>query len=235
MKTDQLRKLPQAVAFLDRLKAINPGYQIKIIEPKKRWPDIETRKLPKVMDIIRQHHIVSIDGLGRDIGLEAIVQRSRDTDLWIHILDENGKLIGFSINEVCDFQDKLINFFRVTIFSKSLQKHGIYALMNELKLAIISADILLVRTQNPIVYKYFTQMCEQKRLKVSPKANYIDPASLDIARQILPQVDEFSVERGVLKREALKGTPKPPEEYVPIWDRMDIYNGDVVVIIGYPE
>ena len=81
MKTDQLRKLPQAVAFLDRLKAINPGYEIEIIEPKKRWPDIETRKLPKVMDIIRQHHIVSIDGLGRDIGLEAIVQRSRDTDL----------------------------------------------------------------------------------------------------------------------------------------------------------
>ena len=46
MKTDQLKKLPQAVAFLDRLKAINPGYDIEIIEPKKRWPDIETRKLP---------------------------------------------------------------------------------------------------------------------------------------------------------------------------------------------
>ena len=51
MKTEQLKELPQAVAFLDRLKAINPGYDIEIIEPKKRWPDIDTRKLPKVMVI----------------------------------------------------------------------------------------------------------------------------------------------------------------------------------------
>lgn len=39
MKTDQLRKLPEAVALLDHLKAINPGYDIEIIEPKKRGWD----------------------------------------------------------------------------------------------------------------------------------------------------------------------------------------------------
>jgi len=67
MKTDQLRKLPQAVALLDHLKEMNSGYDIEIIRPKKRWPDIETRKLPEVMDIIRQQHEVSKDGLGNDI------------------------------------------------------------------------------------------------------------------------------------------------------------------------
>jgi hypothetical protein len=234
MKTDQLRKLPEAVALLDHLKAINPGYDIEIIEPKKRWPDIETRKLPEVMDIIRQQHEVSKDGFANDIGFEAILHRNRDADLWIHIMDENGKLIGFSINEGYVVEDQSINYFRITVFYKNIQKKGIYPLLNELKVAIIPADIYLVRTQNPIVYTYFTQMCKQRGLRVSPMATHIDPAALDIARHLIPDVDESSVQRSLLMGEALKGTPKPPVESAPIWDRMDIFSGDVVVIIGYP-
>ena len=234
MKTDQLKLLPQAVALLDHLKEMNSGYDIEIIRPKKRWPDIETRKLPEVMDIIRQQHEVSKEGFGNDIGFEAIVHRNRDADLWIHIMDENGKLIGFSINEGYKVEDQSINYFRITVFYKNIQKQGIYPLLNELKVAIIPADIYLVRTQNPIVYKYFTQMCEQRGLRVSPTATHIDPAALDIARHLIPGVDESSVQRSLLMGEALKGTQKPPVEYAPIWDRMDIYNGDVVVIIGYP-
>jgi len=154
MKTDQLKLLPQAVALLDHLKEMNSGYDIEIIRPKKRWPDIETRKLPEVMDIIRQQHEVSKEGFGNDIGFEAIVHRNRDADLWIHIMDENGKLIGFSINEGYKVEDKSINYFRITVFYKNIQKQGIYPLLNELKVAIIPADIYLVRTQNSIVYKY---------------------------------------------------------------------------------
>jgi hypothetical protein len=187
------------------------------------------------MDIISQQHEVSKDGFGNDIGFEAIVHRNRDADLWIHIMDENGQLIGFSINEGYVVEDQSINYFRITVFYKNIQKKGIYPLLNELKVAIIPADIYLVRTQNPIVYTYFTQMCKQRGLRVSPTATHIDPAALDIARHLIPGVDESSVQRSLLMGEALKGTPKPPEEYAPIWDRMDIYNGDVVVIIGYPE
>ena len=234
MKSDQLKLLPQAVALLDHLKEMNSSYDIEIIRPKKRWPDIETRKLPEVMDIIRQQHEVSKEGFGNDIGFEAIVHRNRDADLWIHIMDENGQLIGFSINEGYKVEDQSINYFRITVFYKNIQKQGIYPLLNELKVAIIPADIYLVRTQNPIVYKYFTQMCKQRVLIVSATATHIDPAALDIARHLIPGVDESSVQRSLLMGEALKGTPNPPVESAPIWDRMDICSGDVVVIIGYP-
>ena len=100
---------------------MNQGFDIEIIQPKKRWPDIETRKSPKVMEIIRQHHTVSKNGFGNDIGLDAIIHRNQNADLWIHILDENKNIIGFSINEGYEIERKIVNYFRVTILNKNIQ------------------------------------------------------------------------------------------------------------------
>ena len=235
MTRTDYKSLPQAQSLLEHLKSMNQGFDIEIIQPKKRWPDIETRKSSKVMDIIRQHHTVSKNGFGNDIGLDAFVHRNRDADLWIHILDENKNIIGFSINEGYEIEYKIVNYFRVTILNKNIQKQGIYPLLNELKVAILPADIFLVRTQNPVVYKYFAQMCEQRGLMVSPTADFINPAAVDIVRWLIPEVDAYSVQHSVIEGEALVNTPQPPKEHAPIWERMDIHNGDVVVILGYPE
>ena len=235
MTRTDYKSLPQAQSLLDHLKSMNQGFDIEIIQPKKRWPDIETRKSPKVMEIIRQHHTVSKNGFGNDIGLDAFVHRNRNADLWIHILDENKNIIGFSINEGFEIEHKIVNYFRITILNKNIQKQGIYPLLNKLKVAVLPADIFLVRTQNPVVYKYFTQMCEQRGLMVSPTADFINPAAVDIVRWLIPEVDAYSVQHSVLEGEVLVNTPQPPKEHAPIWERMDIYNGDVVVILGYPE
>ena len=124
MDTKDFKTLFQARALLDHLHGMNPGYDIEIIQPKKCWPDIEKRKSPAVMDIIRQQHEVSKEGFGNDIGFEAIVHRNRDADLWIHIMDENGKLIGFSINEGYKVEDQSINYFRITVFYKTFRNRG---------------------------------------------------------------------------------------------------------------
>jgi len=89
MSTTDYKATPQAKNLLAHLHSINPDFDIDIIYPKERWPNIETRKSPEVMDIIRQHHKVSKNGLGNDIGLDAFVHRNRDADLWIHILDKD--------------------------------------------------------------------------------------------------------------------------------------------------
>ena len=235
MTRTDYKSLPQAQSLLDHLKSINQGFDIEIIQPKKRWPDIETSKSPKVMEIIRQHHTVSKNGFGNDIGLDAIIHRNQNADLWIHILDENKNIIGFSINEGYEIERKIVNYFRVTILNKNIQNQGIYPLLNELKVAILPADIFLVRTQNPVVYKYFTQMCEQRGLMVSPTADFINPAAVDIVRWLIPEVDAYSVQHSLIEGEVLVNTPQPSKEHAPIWERMDIYNGDVVVILGYPE
>ena len=78
-------------------------------------------------------------------------------------------------------------------------------------------------------------MCEQRGLMVSPTADFINPAAVDIVRWLIPEVDAYSVQHSVIEGEALVNTPQPPKEHAPIWERMDIHNGDVVVILGYPE
>ena len=78
-------------------------------------------------------------------------------------------------------------------------------------------------------------MCEQRGLMVSPTADYINPAAVDIVRCLIPEVDVYSIQHSAGEGEFLVNTPKPPKEYAPIWERMDIYNGDVVVILGYPR
>ena len=87
MATTDYKSTPQAKNLLAHLHSMNPEFDIDIIHPKQRWPEIETRKSPEVMDVIRQHHKVSKNGLGNDIGFDAFVHRNRDADLWIHILE----------------------------------------------------------------------------------------------------------------------------------------------------
>ena len=187
------------------------------------------KSLPQAQSLL--DHLKSMNQ-GFDI---AIIHRNQNADLWIHILDENKNIIGFSINEGFEIEHKIVNYFRVTILNKNIQKQGIYPLLNKLKVAVLPADIFLVRTQNPVVYKYFTQMCEQRGLMVSPTADFINPAAVNIVRWLIPEVDAYSVQHSVLEGEVLVNTPQPPKEHAPIWERMDIYNGDVVVILGYPR
>ena len=58
---------------------------------------------------------------------------------------------------------------------------------------------------------------------------------LALARELDADVDDQSIHRNLFDGEALVGTPSPPEDIAPIWDRMNIYNGDILVIIGYQE
>ena len=59
--------------------------------------------------------------------------------------------------------------------------------------------------------------------------------AITLARELDPDVDDQSVHRALFKGEALIGTPKPPDDIAPIWDRMDISKGDILAIMGYPD
>ena len=93
----------------------------------------------------------------------------------------------------------------------------------------------MVRTQNPVVYKYFSQLCHNQGLKVSPTVDFNNPKMIALARELDPDVDDQSVHRALFKGEALIGTPKPSDDIAPIWDRMDISKGDILAIMGYPD
>ena len=70
---------------------------------------------------------------------------------------------------------------------------------------------------------------------MSPRVDFINPNMITLAKKLDPDVDDQSVHRALCKGEALIGTPKPPDDIAPIWDRMDIFKGDILAVMGYPD
>ena len=222
-------------SLLKHLKSIDRGLNLKIIKPKIKWPNIQNHQSIEVINIIREHHLLSQNSFGSDIGFNKILERSINADLWIHILDNKNKIIGLSINKKLFLNKQFVNEFCMTILNKHYKKLGIYPLLNELRIKFFPCDYLLVRTQNPFVYKYFSKLCLDNSYKVSPTINKINSNIIELIKELYPKVDSNSIQRSGFDNELLKNTPKPPIEIKPIWDRMDISNGDLVIIVGYKK
>ena len=99
MDTSQYSSLPEAKSLLNHLHKINPKYGIEIIFPKKKWLGEDLTQNDESMAIINNHHEVFKDSSGNDFGLKFIIGASTSADLWVHILDEEKNIIGFSTNE----------------------------------------------------------------------------------------------------------------------------------------
>ena len=48
-------------------------------------------------------------------------------------------------------------------------------------------------------------------------------------------INDQSVIIGAIRGEVLVKTPSPPEDLIPLWNQIDLKNGDVLVMIGYKK
>ena len=63
--------------------------------------------------------------------------------------------------------------------------------------------------------------------------NKIYPQSIDIVKAAGFNIDDQSVSRNAINGEVLKETPIPDQEIASLWERINIVNGDLLVIICY--
>ena len=219
--------------LIKRLKQINPLYDLEIIFPKISWPENSIQESLEKLKIMREHYNISINALDNDLGFQAIFDRNSEADLWIHILDDKKNIIGWSINKEIIINDQSANYFKITMFHKSLQGQGIYPLLNELRFQIIKADLLFVRTQNPQVYKYFSQLCLRHNFKISPTIKNTNIKMIKLLEYTFDDIDNQSVQRGLFNNAVSNNPIKFDSKTSHIWSRMSIDNGDCLVIIGY--
>ena len=219
--------------LIKRLKQINPLYDLEIIFPKIRWPENSIQESSEKLKIMKQHHNISINALNNDLGLQAIIDRNSEADLWIHIIDDKKNIIGWSINKKIIIEDQTANYFQITMFHECLQGQGIYPLLNELRIEIIKADLLFVRTQNPQVYKYFTQLCHNNNYKISPTTKNTNIKIVKLLENTFNNLDDESVQRGLFNKAVSNNPQKFDNETRFIWSRMNVDEGDCLIIIGY--
>ena len=221
--------------LIKRLKQINPLYDLEIIFPKIRWPENSIEESSEKLKIMKQHHKISINALNNDLGLQAIIDRNSEADLWVHIIDDNKNIIGWSINKKVFIEDHTANYFQITMFHKCLQGQGIYPLLNELRIEIIKPDLLFVRTQNPQVYKYFSKLCQNNNFKISPTKEFTNIRMVKLLENLFENLDNQSVQRGLFNNAVSNNPLKFDNETEFIWSRMSIDKGDCLVIVGYRE
>jgi hypothetical protein len=221
--------------LIKRLKQINPLYDLEIIYPKIRWPDNSIKESSEKLKMMRQHHNISINALDNDLGFQAIFDRNSEADLWIHIIDDKKNIIGWSINKKIIIENQTANYFKITMFHKKIQGQGIYPLLNEIRIEIIKPDLLFVRTQNPQVYKYFTQLCQNNNFKISPTMDYTDIKMVKLLENIFDNIDNQSVQRGLFNKAVSNNPLKFDNDTELIWNRIIIDKGDCLVIIGYHD
>ena len=59
--------------LIKRLKQINALYDLEIVFPKIRWPGNSIKESSEKLEIMRQHHNISINALNNDLGPQAII------------------------------------------------------------------------------------------------------------------------------------------------------------------
>ena len=233
--TSQYSSLPEAKSLLNHLHKINPKYGIEIIFPKKKWLGEDLTQNDESMAIINNHHEVFKDSSGNDFGLKFIIGASTSADLWVHILDEDKNIIGFSTNEYHHVSSGSVNYFRVTLLKKIIQRSGLYPFLQELRFNIFPSDFIISRTQHPVVYSAFKKLCNNHDMSISPRVGNVFSRSFKIAKEMGLDINDQSVIIGAIRGEVLVETPSPPEDLIPLWNQIDLKNGDVLVMIGYKK
>ena len=233
MDTLNYKSLPELKLLLNHIHKINTEYGINIIFPNKKWPGLKLNQPPEAMNIIIRHYKVFLKASGNDFGLDFFIQASTSADLWIHILDENQNIIGLSTNEKHYVKNKSVNYFRITFFDKSIQGLGIYSLLQKLRFAIFPSDYIIARTQHPIVYKTFKKLCNHHGMSISPTVNSFYSKSINIAKGIGLNINDQSVIPGGIRGEVLTKTPAPSQDLASLWKRINLKNGDLLVMVGY--
>ena len=63
----------------------------------------------------------------------------------------------------------------------------------------------------------------------------LDKTMAEIAKELDLDINPYSAIIGAIRGEVLAKTPAPSADLIPLWNQIDLKNGDVLVMIGYKE
>jgi hypothetical protein len=206
------------------------GYNLEIIRPKERF-DINMNLL------IEQFYQVALDSFAKHLPFEAISSRTAHSDLILVIKDPNNKIVGYSVNDIINVDEQTkANIFSTALFRREIQGKRLYPTINKLRVYLLpQANALVTRTQNPIVFRKFSNLAKEHNYEIYPNDQKPTPKIIQIAKAYDPNVTENLISKGVyFGRSLMDDTPEPKTETEKqIWSKLDINQGDGVVIVGY--
>ncbi len=186
-----------------------------------------------VRTILPELYRVALDAFGKWLPAEAIESRTAEASL-VMVLYQEERILGYAVNDLLTLAGKEVNYFASGFLRREMQGNGLYSEMNRLRVDLLPSDIIMTRTQNPIVYAQFRKLCEEKRYKFEPQGEVVREETLAIAQAYSPEVERSMIVRGVYwKRSLMDDTPTPRGDLEKrIWSNLNVKNGDAVIIVG---
>ncbi|PIN75684.1 hypothetical protein COV18_02445 [Candidatus Woesearchaeota archaeon CG10_big_fil_rev_8_21_14_0_10_37_12] len=171
---------------------------------------------------------------GKPVPYQETVDRFREAELIFLVRDpRTNKIAGYSFNDRVEVEGKTANYFGSGFIHPESQGGGWYHTLNDRRIAAMPANVLITRTQNPIVYAGMAALAKRQGYKLSPTPDgELTSSGLAIARAKFPECDDSMVCRGVYGRELMARTPEPKKPLASLFERIDISRGDGFVLVA---
>ncbi len=143
------------------------GLELEVIKLRK-----EDKEEQWLHNIIQKFYIVAVNSFGRWLPYSAIDSRTRVSDMILLLKDKMGEVVGYGVNEIRELNGVKVNCFSSGFVRRELQGEGIYCRMNDVRFEMLpTAEAILTRTQNPIVYRKFVELGRKHGFCMSPCEN----------------------------------------------------------------
>ncbi len=225
----RLRCSVALIAFSAELGLIINGVSIDIVHPATAG--MENNELER---LITELHGVACDAFGKHISYEAIAERTYDMDYIFILRDGHEKAVGYASNEILNLDGREVNYFASAMVRKEYQGKGIYSHLKRIRVDAVHTDVIMTRTQNPKVYRSFSNICNDFGYLLYPNGSGQSEEAISIAKSYCPETDGSLIVRNAYYGESLmKKTPEPEGMHEQkVFSGIDIEAGDALMLVG---
>ena len=192
-------------------------------------------QLPMSREFVLQANAVTAASFGQKVPLLETFEHFGESNLGHFVFDGKNRLIGYTLNEIYAAQTSggeiKVNYFSSAFVLREVRrKICLYKMLSSLRLDY-TEQVVMVRTQNPLVITYFTRICEMARLELFTPDKRL-PTDLD--EIVFEKFRRHGLRHDGVYGRCLTGTPvEPKTDFTKrLFADLKPQNGDAIVLIG---
>ncbi len=206
------------------------------------WDKLEVVKhqgvLPNEETFVREVNQVTAEAFGFPVPLQETYDHLAESNLGHFVSVAEGgqrRLIAYTLNDVFDIDNKgrlRINYFSSAfILPEARRDFALYRMLGTLRL-MRNEDMIMVRTQSPIVMTFFAWLCEFNRMRMLTHLSTSLPPEVSSAIQHKFGTTDM-VHPGAYGR-CLTGEPIKPKTMIArqLSKQIDVTAGDAIILVG---
>ncbi|MFH1589659.1 MAG: hypothetical protein ABIB43_03785 [archaeon] len=201
------------------------GFMVQMIENPSGLEKTMQEKLVKELNVL------TAAIFNKATPIEETWERTVGVDI-VYLIKNQDEIVGYTTNDLMKLNGRKMNYFSSAFIKRDLQDHGLYHEINNIRFNTHPTDVIMTRTQTPIVISGFKRLCDENGFTMFPSGGLVPPDIMNIARAYDPNVNFSLVCKGVYGRALMDDTPEPRDDVRSMFNMINVNNGDGMILIG---